>query len=114
MDSKKHIELIGYLDECQARDLEYLVDRLQKLKDHVPTPQFGICYHLEGHHFTFNQIAAFWPKFSGDAAYPIPGGREIYQELPKWEGEQLKLRHELMDFVIYEINQFFNIIPDNF
>ena len=47
-----------------------------------------------------------WPKFSGDANYPIkdPYNRvsapRVYDQLPKWIGEYGALRFELLDHVI--------------
>ena len=47
-----------------------------------------------------------WPKFSGDAGFPIndPFGFEtahdVYGDLPKWIGEYGALRFELLDHVI--------------
>ena len=47
-----------------------------------------------------------WPKFSGDADFPIndPNGIElahkVYEDLPKWTGEYGALRFELLDHVI--------------
>ena len=47
-----------------------------------------------------------WPKFSGDADYPINDPHEIetaynvYARLPKWIGEYGALRFELLDHVI--------------
>ena len=47
-----------------------------------------------------------WPKFSGDADYPIndPFGIEtaynVYNQLPKWIGEYGALRFELLNHII--------------
>lgn len=47
-----------------------------------------------------------WPKFSGDADFPIDDPHEIetaynvYARLPKWVGEYGALRFELLDHVI--------------
>ena len=53
-----------------------------------------------------NQAFYTWPKFSGDANYPIndPFGIETaynaYDQLPKWTGAYGALRFELLDHVI--------------
>ena len=47
-----------------------------------------------------------WPKFSGDADFPIDDPYEIeeahnvYARLPKWTGAYGKLRWELLDHII--------------
>ena len=54
----------------------------------------------------FRRAFCTWPKFSGDAAWPIndPLGIEeahnAYTKLPKWIGEYGALRFELLDHVI--------------
>jgi len=40
-----------------------------------------------------------WPKFSGDSAYPVPGGHDVYWDTErKWAGKQGLLRKELCTF----------------
>ena len=49
-----------------------------------------------------------WPKFSGSNAYPIPGGQDVYWNLPEtgyWEGEQGQLRRELLEFTIEQLSK---------
>lgn len=49
-----------------------------------------------------------WPKFSGAADYPIPGGKDVYWSLPMighWKGEQGELRRELLQFTIEQLNE---------
>ena len=49
-----------------------------------------------------------WPKFSGSTAYPIPGGQDVYWNLPEtgyWKGEQGQLRRELLQFTIEQLNE---------
>lgn len=113
MDSEKQQELIEYLNKQDVRELQWMARNLEALEEHVPNPRMGICFHLGDADEIFIHIATFWPKFSGDRNYPIPGGREAYDYISseedkpfKWSRGQLKFRHELMDFVIYEVNQF--------
>ena len=46
-----------------------------------------------------------WSKFSGSAAYPIPGGVDVYwdKEGELWAGEQGQLRRELLQFTIEQL-----------
>lgn len=52
-----------------------------------------------------------WPKFSGDAGFPIDDPYEIetaedaYVRLPKWTGAYGALRFELLDHIIDYLNK---------
>ena len=51
-------------------------------------------------------IAAMWPKFSGNEKFPVPAVKfkcpvqEYNQRSNKWAGEYGALRRELLDFII--------------
>lgn len=61
----------------------------------------------------FNPIVKTWPKYSGDLYYPIPSLTKRatpYRDYnlskgQRWTGEYLKLRLELIDFVIEELEK---------
>lgn len=47
-----------------------------------------------------------WSKHSGDPAYPIPGGGELYWDSDNlWVGEQGSLRRELLQFTIKQLTE---------
>lgn len=60
---------------------------------------------------TFKPYFEKWPKFSGDEEYPVPnpiGGcpRRIYWDTGSmWVGEYGRLRIELLDFLISELEK---------
>lgn len=45
-----------------------------------------------------------WPKYSGQPAFPIPGGAGAYFGSCRWEGEYGALREELLQFMIEQTN----------
>ena len=62
----------------------------------------------------FRQLYMNWPKFSGDNQYPVPGGLVGSQEAytcashcigEHWIGEYGKLRMEMIDFVIGQLEK---------
>lgn len=57
-------------------------------------------------------IMQLWPDGTGCRVFPIPASRadrskraaaEAYVDLPHWEGEQLELRLELLDYIIEQL-----------
>lgn len=71
-------------------------------------PLVGICGNLYGlDYLDFLDLAKKWPKHSGERRCPIPGGIKAYEMHRErgtlWQGEQLQLRLELLDFVIGEL-----------
>jgi len=53
------------------------------------------------------ELFPYWPKFSGDEAYPIPGGREEYDSTwDKWIEEYGDLRKELCTFCAEQFEKY--------
>ena len=93
----------------------------------VHTPSCGICHNIGDQLYIdvdddevcanalefFDTVVTYkiwtsWPKFSGCNAYPIPGGQDVYWNLPEtgyWTGEQGQLRRELLQFTIEQLNE---------
>ena len=76
----------------------------------IKDENFGICANLTlPVQDLFSNCAVFWPKFSGDYIYPIPGGREEYKFAKEqgllWSGYQREMRMELMAFIIDELDK---------
>lgn len=56
-----------------------------------------------------------WPEFSGNFSYPVPltkgaGGSaspsRAFEVLPHWAGDQLKLRQDLLNFIVETLSRF--------
>ena len=99
--------------------LQLMLDAALDIKAGNFDKEYGICANLgdkvdsqveESEHYDSWQILkqAFytWPKFSGDADFPINDpynrdpARRAYDYSPKWIGEYGALRFELLDHVI--------------
>lgn len=88
-----------------------LLKALKTLKANGPIfPHSGICANLDAifddffeFRITFHEIYKKWPKFSGSLVYPIAEHPEYYDNPFKWEGESGKLRWELVDFLIQQL-----------
>ena len=99
--------------------LQLMLDAALDIKAGNFNEDYGICTNLseevnsqirESEYYDSWQILeqAFytWPKFSGDANFPINdpynkvSARRVYNDLPKWTGEYGALRFELLDHVI--------------
>jgi len=58
-----------------------------------------------------NRLFRSWPKFSGDAHYPVPSGIErvsaqsAYYQYAKWTGNYGKMRRKLLDHCINELEK---------
>lgn len=95
-----------------------LLEALIHLRDNGPADtDVGICSNvsrlmevsgLTPDLYEFEAIFTKWPKFSGNITFPI-SGRAVYsvEQLygGLWEGEQLSLRKELIDFAIKELSE---------
>lgn len=95
--------------------LERLHAQLVNIKTHGPEFHAGgICYNVD---FAFvplesasldallEQAFEAWPKYSGDDAYPIPGGEEAFDQTHRddmWNPNHPygALRLELLDYLI--------------
>ena len=86
----------------------------QALTSNVGDESVGICGNLVGGlaNLVFTRLITKWPKYSGSLFYPIPSTNEeldvksMYSSLPsKWEGGQLELRIEALEFVIDELEK---------
>lgn len=62
-------------------------------------------------------IMQSWPGGTGCRVFPVPASRanrskraaaEAYVDLPHWEGEQLELRLELLDYIIEQLEDSIN------
>ena len=102
--------------------LQLMLDAALDIKAGNFNKGYGICGNLsnkvisaveESEHYDsyqiLKQVFYTWPKFSGDAQYPINDPDDPYNEvsahraygyLPKWTGEYGALRFELLDHVI--------------
>lgn len=82
--------------------------------------KYGICHEVSlrtecfAPYKIYNVFAPHfetWEKFSGDKYYPIPSAskhytpRDAFSLLPKWTGKCGKLRRELLDHLINEIEK---------
>lgn len=95
-----------------------LLDELKPIKEYGPRyPDFGICHQLTlpAHRKVFTLLVPQWPKFSGDAIFPIPcpkGGfaeeayyAHTYGQMWDKGGEYGRLRWELLDWCIAELEK---------
>lgn len=73
----------------------------------------GLPYSAYSIHDLLASLMESWPACTGDPQYPIPCSSDSYETDPadaydlcdnKWEGEQLNLRLNLLDFMIYTLN----------
>jgi len=59
----------------------------------------GICYNLHLHRINMDLVfdhAESWEEFSGNRAYPVPGGRYVYRKSDNlWIGEYGESRKRL-------------------
>lgn len=93
-----------------------LKEALQELKrGNIQDRNYGICYSLytlgikQCDSIKFDVLAKRWAKYSGNYTYPIPGGCEGFHQAQRnsclWEGEQLELRMELIQFCLDELEK---------
>ena len=99
-----------------------VLSTLKTIRDGIKSPGMSICglvdYRVHNVHkgsigILFSRIWVNWPKFSGSIRYPVPSpnGRPPSEEYywaqggTMWEGEYGKLRLELLDFLIEELEK---------
>lgn len=90
-----------------------LLEALEKLEVNIKkgkkyfTQDSGVCDNVstignQFYHYQIKQVISDWKHFSGDLTYPI-GGVELYNfhktNESLWQGEQLKLRLDLIKFL---------------
>ena len=78
--------------------------------------EYGICFslgeatlHLKGCYYSplvVGILSPYWPQYSGDPEYPIPGGVDAYLTFPRWEGEQLIHRKSLSLFLLNALEEY--------
>lgn len=86
--------------------IEQLEAKIKKGKKHF-LYDCGICENVavigkRFYHFQIKEITLQWKHFSGDLTYPIGGEKEynLHKEHETlWQGEQLKLRLDLIKFM---------------
>lgn len=111
-----------YLDHHNRASKLSLLSDLKKLKVKVSSIWFlfckermdGICKLIDGTCASLNildDIFEKWDHFSGRHGFPVPHPDakrtpwEAYSRLPKWRGKYGKLRRELLDFCIQELER---------
>ena len=76
--------------------------------------QYGICGEFNRYYHgkaaepgkELKRLFALWPKFSGCAVYPVPGSGAAFSLQPRlWSGEYGKLRKELLNFMIEQLEK---------
>ena len=88
--------------------------KLEHLLEDLSSSTTGICLALYAHkgyspkleingYAIVYYFSKTWPDHSGEAEYPIPGGRKAFTELNLWGGEQAEHRISLMNHIISEI-----------
>ena len=104
------VELLRLVDEGKVGDLRNgicnNIDNLLWNTYATPSSFGGACEFFDCH--VAARVWPRWPKFSGSNAYPIPGGQDVYWNLPEtgyWTGEQGQLRRELLEFTIEQLNE---------
>ena len=100
--------------ESALEKLIYEVDRLSRGLDYYLDTNYGICYNFARvireccDDFSMGGLKAYdvvehishgWEKHSGDSCYPI----EPKDDEELWEGEQLELRIELMQYILNKL-----------
>ena len=59
--------------------------------------------------FELRRLFRLWPKYSVDIVYPVPGGHVAYRSAAgtkfMWSGEYGKLRKELLNFMIEQLEK---------
>ena len=90
--------------------LEALIILRDKISSGSELKNCGICGNLHdivgGYIPEFSDIAVNWKHFSGEPEYPISGCdayTENYRKGTLWVGEQRRLRIDLIDFTISEL-----------
>ena len=102
---------------------QLLLKTLLQIKQlNEPNPSFGMCWHVNTMTedpscvYYFTQLIRGWPKHSGDKYYPVPAttapnaGTQYLRTrditgLWNKETEYGKLRYELLDWCIEQLNQ---------
>lgn len=80
-------------------------------KTHGICGEFDRCYRGDAVYgsFELRRLFRLWPKYSGDVVYPIPGSYQAYRFAKKygsmWSGEYGKLRKELLNFMIEQLEK---------
>lgn len=99
-----------------TEDRKILLAALEELRKKGPiSVHAGICYNVQeiaGDDYLAEimAIALGWGHHSGNCAYPIPSTIDgqsspvfCYDSSELWQGEQLDLRHSLIDYLIAKI-----------
>jgi len=92
---------------------------LNKFKEgNIPDEDMLICWNLElelaktmgfpdYYNYSYalvNKLSVGWKHHTGNAPYPVPNS--LYKEgYPPWEGEELKLRLDLIDYLLPQIKE---------
>ncbi len=84
-----------------------LLENLKAIRNGQRDETVGICCNLNfSHRYEFLVRASAWPTHSMRFTNPVPGN--YYSNRIKgtlWQGEQLQLRLELLDFIIGELEK---------